>query len=391
MIKMTLRTTRKALGGVAVVAFAVAAVSCGGDDKEQAQNQGQAPSVEVLAVTTGDIDLTQNYPATLRGKTDIEIRPQVAGAITQVCVDEGQRVHKGQTLFTVDRVTYQSAVEQAQAAVASAEAAVNTAQTNTKSQQMLFDKGIISQIVLQQAQDQLAQAKAGLAQANASLIAARKNLSYTVVTSPSDGVVGAIPLREGSYVTPQSMLTTISDNSEMYAYFSLNENDLVSLTDNGQRTVAEAIADMPAVQFRMSDGSIYPLEGKVATISGVIDSSTGALSVRALFPNPSGMLMSGASGNILVPQHFEDVVIVPQAATFESQNMRMVYLVNDSNMTQPAPIQVNKLNDGKQFVVTGGLEPGQRIVVEGVNTQVRGVMPIVPKVAGEQAAAGEQQ
>lgn len=378
------------LSGALAVALSLATVSCSkSEDKQSAAGQQQAPEVPVAAVALGTTEVASSYPATLKGKTDIDIRPQVAGAITKVCVDEGQRVRKGQTLFLIDQVTFQSAVSQAQAAVNSAQAAVNTAKTNEASQKMLYDKGIVSQIVWQQASDQLAQARAALSQAQAGLTAAQKNLSYTVVTAPSDGVVGSIPLREGSYVSPQSLLTTISDNSEMYAYFSLNENDIITMTGDGTRSLEAALEAMPPVQLQLSNGTIYPITGKVATVSGVIDSNTGAATVRALFPNPSGMLLSGASGSVLVPQTFTDVVIIPQSATFENQDMRMVYVVNDSNVTTPTPIQVAKLNDGKNFVVTGGLTPGQRIVVEGVNTVVRGVMPIKPVEAAAADAAAE--
>lgn len=382
---MTDKLFRKSLvlcGSLAVV-LSPALFSCSSksDEAAAAAMTAQAPQVAVQEVVLGQTELASGFPATLRGKTDIDIRPQVTGAITKVCVDEGQRVRRGQTLFTIDQVTFQSAVEQAQAAVNSAQAAVNTATTNEQSKKMLYDKGIVSQIVWQSASDQLSQAKAALSQAKAALTAAQKNLSYTVVTAPSDGVVGSIPFREGSYVSPQSLLTTISDNSEMYAYFSLNENDIIAMTGDGGRSLEAALAAIPPVQLQLSNGTIYPETGKIATVSGVIDSSTGSATVRALFPNPNGMLLSGASGTVLVPQIFNDVIIIPQAATFENQDMRLVYVVNDSNMTTPTPIQVAKLSDGKNFVVTGGLTPGQRIVTEGVNTVVRGVMPIQPVMA----------
>lgn len=366
-------------GALAIAIAMLGVTSCSKNDSSaQAGQQQQLPDVPVSVVELGSTELAQSFPATLKGKTDIDIRPQVSGAIIEVCVDEGQRVKKGQQLFRIDPITFQSAVEQAQAAVNSAQAAVSTASTSEKSQKMLYDKGIVSQIVWQQASDRLAQAQASLNQAKAALTAAQKNLSYTVITAPSDGVVGSIPLRAGSYVSPQNLLTTISDNSEMYAYFSLNENDIISLTDNGARSLESALMAMPPVQLQLSNGSIYPLEGKIATVSGVIDSSTGSATVRALFPNPNGMLLSGASGSVLIPQSFTDVIIIPQSTTFENQDMRMVYVVNDSNMTTPTPIQVAKLSDGKNFVVTSGLTPGQRIVSQGVNTLVRGVMPINP-------------
>ena len=367
-----------AIVGVLAVALSLGTVSCKKKSDASMSQMQMIPQVPVEKVGIGSTVVMQTYPATLRGKTDIDIRPQVAGAITKVCVDEGQRVVKGQTLFTIDQVTYQAAVEQAQAVVNSAQAAVDYAQTTASSQKMLYDKGIISEITWKQANDQLSQAKAALAQAKAALVSAQKNLSYTLVTAPSDGIVGNIPLREGSYVSPQSLLTTISDNSEMYAYFSLNENDIINLTDHGTRNIEEVLASMPAVKLQLSNGAIYPEEGKIATVSGVIDSSTGSATVRALFPNPNGMLLSGASGAVLIPQTFNDVIIIPQSATFETQDMRMVYVVTDSNTTVPTPIQVAKLSDGKNFVVTGGLTPGQHIVVQGINTVVRGAMPIQP-------------
>lgn len=387
-------TNKKVIKGVfqqGILALALCAVStsCSKDAgaSQAADVQMQVQQVPVETIELSSTELAAAFPATLKGKTDVDIRPQVSGAITKVCVDEGQRVVKGQPLFMIDQVTFQSAVEQAQAAVNSARAALSVAQTNETSQKMLYDKGIVSEIVWKQANDQLSQSKAALSQAQAGLTAAQKNLSYTVVTSPSNGVVGAIPFREGSYVSPQSLLTTISDNSEMYAYFSLNENDIITMTDNGTRSLASALASMPPVQLQMSNGSIYPLTGKVATVSGVIDTNTGAATVRALFPNPSGMLLSGASGQVLIPQSFTDVVIIPQSATFENQDMRMVYLVNDSNMTVPTPIQVAKLSDGKNFVVTGGIKPGDRIVTQGINTLVRGSMPIQPVDASATDAA----
>lgn len=378
------------------LAAAVAVTSCSKSKDDQAAGAQQAPpapEVTVQEVVLGEADFKSSYPATLKGKSDVEVRPLVSGFITKVLVDEGQQVRKGQVLFELDQVTYQAAVEQAQAAVNSAQAAVNTAKTYEANQKMLYDKGIISQTNWQTAADQLAQARASLAQAQANLTSARKNLSYTVVTAPSDGVVGSIPNREGSLASPSSMqpLTTISNNSQMYAYFSLNENDLIKLTMEGTLTLEAALAAMPPVQLVLSNGTVYPLSGKVATVSGVIDSSTGAATVRALFDNPSGMLLSGASGTIVVPAHLTDVIVIPQTATFESQDMKMVYALNDSNMSVPTPIQVYDLNDGANYAVTGGLKAGDIIITEGVNTAVRGKMPVVPKRAQDQNGSQQAQ
>lgn len=286
----------------------VAATSCKNGDDAAAKQQMPAPSVAVMTVSAQNADNQKEYPAKIEGKTDIAIRPQVTGFITKVCVDEGQTVKKGQTLFILDQVQYKAAVDNAQAAVNSAQTAVNTAAMTADTKRQLFEKNIISAYDNQLAQNQLATARAALSQAQAALTQARKNLSYTVVTAPSDGVVGTIPNREGSLASPSSMepLTTISDISKVYAYFSLTEKDLLDMTDNGNRSLAAAIDSMPEVTLKLANGSIYPFSGKVATVSGVINTSTGAASVRALFDNPSGMLRSGSTGAIILPVKTED-------------------------------------------------------------------------------------
>lgn len=356
--------------------------SCGGNQDQAAQQQ-QAPEIAVMTISTGSSELETTYPATIKGKTDIDIRPQVTGFITKVHVDEGQQVRKGQVLFTIDQVQFQAAVEQAQAAVAVAKTAVSTAQMTADNKKALLDKNIISEYEYQTAVNALQQAKAQQAQAEASLVTARKNLAYTSVTAPSDGVIGSIPNREGSLASPSSAqpLTTVSNNSQVYAYFSLTEKDILQLVGNGERTLNNAIATMPEVRLRLADGTMYSLPGKVATVSGVLDASTGASNVRALFNNPTGVLRSGASGTIIIPRNQENVILIPQKATQELQDMRYVFVVNDSNKTVQTRIQILDINDGKNFVVTEGLKPGDRIVVEGVGTIVKDGMAIKPKTA----------
>lgn len=362
-------------------------VSCSGDKSQQ---QAGAPSLAVITVETSDSELNNVYPATIKGKTDIAIRPQVTGFITKVHVDEGQRVRKGQPLFTLDQVQFQAAVDQAEAAVNSAKSAVSTARLTEENKRKLLDKNIISEYEWQMAANQLSQAQAQLSQAQAGLINAKKNLAYTVVTSPSDGVVGTIPNREGSLASPSSAqpLTTVSDNSEIYAYFSLNEKDILELTDGGTKSLEAAIDSMPAVNLILADGTQYPVAGKVATVSGVIDNTTGSASVRALFDNPSGMLRSGNTGKVSIPVRTHNAITIPQKATFEIQDLKYVFTLNDSNMTVATPIQILPVNDGKQYVVTSGLEPGDRVVIEGVGTSVRAGIPVNPV---DPAAKEEQQ
>jgi len=372
---------------VAASATVFTFTSCGNKAGQQMAGD-MAPEIGVITVEEGSSDLNSSYAATIKGKTDIDVRPLVSGFITKVHVDEGQRVSKGQTLFTLDQVQYQAAVDQATAQVNSAKTALESARLTAANKQRLFDKNIISEYENQLAKNSLAQAEASLSQANAALTTARKNLSYTVVTAPSNGFVGSIPNREGSLASPSMVqpLTTVSDNSDIYAYFSFNEKDILDMTKGGSITLNEAIAQLPAVQLQLSDGTIYPETGKVATVSGVIDNTTGAANVRARFTNTNGMLRSGSTGQILIPNHKDSVILVPQKATFEIQDRRFVYVVNDSNKTVSTPITVAPENDGQQFIVTSGLTSGQRVVVEGVGTKVRDNMPIKPVDAAERAA-----
>lgn len=382
----------QATAAVVAVTATMTIASCGGQEQQQ-QYQAQAPAIATQTVAIGATDLNNTYPATIKGKTDIEIRPQVSGFITKVHVDEGQHVRKGQLLFTIDQVQFQAAVDQAQAQVNSARTAVETAQLTADSKQHLFDRNIISEYENQLAKNSLAQAKAQLATAQAALISARKNLAYTEVVAPSDGVVGSIPSREGSLASPSMLqpLTTVSDNNEVYAYFALNEKDILSLTNNGEFSLNQRIAQMPEVTLRLADGTIYPVKGKVATVSGVIDNTTGTATVRALFPNSNGMLRSGSTGQILIPTVEDEVLIIPQRATFEIQDRKFVYVVNDSNKIVSTPITIAPQNDGKNYIVTSGLEAGQRIAVEGVGSTLREGMTIQPVDAAAKAQAAAQQ
>ncbi|MDE7407509.1 MAG: efflux RND transporter periplasmic adaptor subunit [Muribaculaceae bacterium] len=355
----------------------------GGNGQQQQQLQQQAPTLAVMTVQAGNSELESSFPATIKGKTDIAIRPQVTGFITNVLVDEGQKVHKGQLMFTLDPVQYQAAVDQAQASVNVATTAVATAQLQADNNRKLYEKNIISESAKLISDNQLAQARAQLEQANAALVSARKNLAFTQVTSPSDGVVGSIPNREGSLASPSSAqpLTTVSENGDVYAYFSLNEKDILSLTNNGEKTLDEALKAMPEVSLRLADGSIFGNKGKVSTISGVLDNATGSANVRALFKNMNGVLRSGSTGAVLLPQLNENVIIIPQKATFEIQDKKFVYVLDENNTAHSVGIEISPINDGQSYVVKSGLNPGDRIVVEGVGVSVRDGVQIQPKTA----------
>lgn len=368
--------------GLAVMAMSALTMlcGCGGKGNAGAAMRGQTvPTLAVETVKPGSIELENLYPATIKGKTDIDVRPMISGNIVAVHVDEGAHVQKGQVLFTIDQVPYQAAVEQAEAQVNVARTAVETSQISVNSNRVLREKNIISEHAMQISENQLAQAKAQLAQAQAGLTNARKNLSYTLVTAPSSGVVGSIPLRVGSLASPSGpALTTVSDNSEVYAYFSLTERQILDLTDGGATALNAAIAGFPAVKLKLANGSIYPLEGKVATVSGVVDAGTGASTVRALFRNDNGVLRSGSTGSVIIPETFVDVIVIPQKATGEIQGSKYVLTVDNENVLHQQLIEVSPLQDGKNYVVTAGLKAGDRIVTEGIGTKARNGVKIQP-------------
>ncbi len=351
--------------------------SCKSDNQQQTQMQ--APEYAVLQVGTEDVSLNTAYPATLHGINDVEIRPQVTGFLTQVNVHEGQHVSAGQLLFTIDQVQLQAAVDAARAAVEVAQANVNTAQTNANNNKILLDKNIISAPAYQISADALNAAKAQLHQAQANLVSAQKNLSYTSVKAPTAGVVGTIDNKAGSLVSPSTLLTILSDNGAIEAYFSMTEKEILALTDNGSRSVNAAIASMPEVELQLSDGTLYPYKGKITSISGVLDTATGSATVKASFPNPDAMLRSGNTGLILIPNTVTNALQIPQSATYDIQNMKFCYVVGDSAIIHSTPITVSEQNDGKNYVVTSGLKPGDVIVVEGVGISVRDGMTITPK------------
>lgn len=366
------RFKKNLLGLLGLAAATCVVTSCGGD--KQQQQVGAAPQqVETMTIALSSTEINATYPATIKGKTDVEIRPQVSGFITRVLVDEGQHVRKGQALFEIDKVQYESAVRSAEALVASAKAQVSTARLTADNKRKLFEKNIISDYEYQTATLSLQSAEASLNQAKAQLVNARKNLSYATVVAPCDGVVGMIPNREGSLASPSSAqsLTTVSDNSKVYAYFSFNEKDVLEMTQNGTRTMQAAINEMPEVKLRLSDGTIYPFTGKVSTVSGVLNATTGTATVRALFDNKNGMLRSGSTGNVLIPQQASNVILIPQQATYEVQDMKYVYVVNDSSIAHARIIKVDPIDNGKQYVVRDGLKVGEVIVTEGVGVAVR--------------------
>ena len=365
----------------AIRASFMAAVSCGQAPTEQGPAQ-----YGVTTIATTDREIQSNYSATIRGRQDIDIYPQVSGTISELRVTEGQSVSKGQTLFIIDQVPYKAALQTAEANVAAAKASVATAQLTYDSKKELFAKSVVSQYDLSTAENTLLTAKAQLAQAEAQRVNAANNLSYTVVKAPANGMVGTLPYRVGALVSasiPQP-LTTVSDNSEMYVYFSMTENQLLNLTRK-YGSIANTLKNMPDIQLQLNDGSIYDQTGRIESISGIIDTSTGSVQLRAAFPNKGGLLHSGGAGSIILPVNYTDCIVVPQVATFELQDKVYVYKVVDGKATS-SMIDVEKINNGREYIVKSGLVPGDVIVAEGVGLLREGT-PIVAKTQGAAAQA----
>lgn len=362
---------------------------------------GQAPTAmgpgeyAAMTVATTDREIPVNYSATIRGRQDIAIYPQVSGTISQLCVNEGQHVSNGQTLFIIDQVPYKAALQTAEANVAAAKAGVATAQLVYDSKKELFSRNVVSQFDLSTAENQLLTAKAQLAQAEAQRVNAANNLSYTVVKAPANGVVGTLPYRVGALVSPSmpQPLTTVSDNSEMYVYFSMTENQLLNLTRQ-YGSLDNTLKSMPEVQLLLNDGSTYTEKGRIESISGVIDTSTGSVQIRAAFPNKDGLLHSGGVGNVIVPSIYKDRIVIPQHATFELQDKVYVYTVVDGKASA-SMVAVEKISNGREYIVNSGLTPGETIVTEGVGllregTPIRIKGQAAPAPATEEPAAETQ-
>ena len=368
--------------GLLLLCCMVAATGC-----KQAPPAQMETEYEVMTVSPADRMISSAYSATIRGRQDIDIYPQVSGTLTKVCVTEGQRVKNGQTLFIIDQVPYEAALQTAVANVESAKASLATAQLTYDSKEELYKENVISSFDLSTAKNSLLAAKAQLAQAKAQEVSARNNLSYTVVKSPADGVVGTLPYRVGALVSSAlaQPLTTVSDNSDMYVYFSMTENQLLGLIRQ-YGSKEEALKNMPAIDLQLNDKSAYSERGQIESISGVIDRSTGTVSLRAVFPNKEGLLHSGGAGNVIVPVQKTAALTIPQAATFEIQDKRYVYKVVDGKAVS-SMIDVEKISNGREYIARTGLVPGDVIVAEGVGLLREGTPIRIKGQAAAEAAA----
>lgn len=343
------------IGGMALLMLGA---SC----KNKQTSMGFAKPVLAYPVTTllsQDVELQSVYPVVLKGQEDVEIKPRVEGFIEEVYIDEGSIVKKGQPLFKINSPSSVQNIEKT-------EADYSTAKINVERMQKLAEKNIISQVQLQSYENAFTAAQASLSQAKATI-------GWTRVTSPVNGIVGSIAYRLGSLVNSSNVITTVANTTNVVAHFSLNEKDLLEFMRSWKgNSQAEKIKNMPAIKLMLADGSLYEENGRIETISGVVDPTTGSVKFRALFPNKQGLLRSGTSGKIIIPKTLKNVLLIPQKATFSQQDIILAYKVMGDSVMQKA-ITVKPTADGKSYAVLSGLETGDKIVTDGVSTLRNGV------------------
>lgn len=371
---------------------AVVVASCGVDIPKETPS-----SFETMIVKKADIEVPIKFSAKMKGQADVTIMPQVSGQLMKIYVTEGQQVRKGQTLFSIDLRNAQHELESAkanlQAANANLQAAIsqaNSAKLEYESNKNLYDKKIVSNYMLEsslntykQAQATVSQAKASVTQAQAAVNRAKVNLGFCTITSPVSGVIGEILVYVGDQVTPMTQLTIVSGNQKMEAEFSISESILEEGMSSGftQSDKANNLANLPDVKFVMKNGTEYPIKGRISSVTGMVNATTGSLACKATFPNPDGILYSGIQGTVVVPYSLHDVMLIPQTAVVRLQDKSLVYKVNADSTATAVTVMTADVGNGKDFVVTEGLNVGDRIVTVGANNLQEGQRVLFPTQA----------
>jgi membrane fusion protein (multidrug efflux system) len=351
--------------------------SCVIDMPEEVQT-----SFETMTVKKQDIDMSVKFSARLNGQADVTITPQVAGQLTRIAVSEGQQVTKGQVLFVIDQRNARLDLEAAQANLQAAQAAENSAKLEYESNKNLFDKGIVSRYMLDNSLNSYKSAQAAVSQARAAVDRARVDLGFCTITSPVTGAIGEIPVRTGDQVAPGSVLTIVSGNTTMEAEFSVTEALVEAMVQSGMSNEEKEkyIASLPPVKFVMKNGTEYPHEGRITSLTGVVNATTGSLTCKATFPNPDGNLYSGIQGTVVMPYSEEDVIVVPQSAVVRMQDKSVVYQVKADSTATAIDVTTEDVGNGKDFIIRSGLKPGDKIVKVGANNVTEGQQVLFPEV-----------
>jgi len=348
-----------------IVAAVLMLAACGG--KEVAYVPSSYPTMEIRK---SDITFPLKYSATLKGTSDVTIKPQVSGQLTEVCITEGQQVKKGDVLFRIDSRDAALELESAEANLLAAQASESSAKLEYESTQNLYEKKIVSKYMLANAWNAYKQAQASTAQAKASADRARVNLGYCTIEAPVDGVIGSIPVYAGDQVNAGTYLTMVSGNAKMYAEFSVSESVLEERAHAEVKDTESLLAGMPDATWLFKNGSEYPLKGRITSITGTVDRTTGSLTCKATFPNPDGGLYSGIQGTVVIPFEVSDVMVVPQNAVVRLQDKSLVYKVGADSCAYSTIVTTAGISSERDLVVTSGLEVGDVIVTEGANNLV---------------------
>ncbi len=355
-------------------------ISCGLDLPKETQT-----SFETITVERQDIMVPMKFSAKMKGQSDVTIMPQVSGQLMKICVTEGQQVKRGQTLFIIDSRNAQLELEAAQANLQAAMAQANSAKLEYESNKNLFDKKIVSRYMLDNSENSYKQAQASVSQARAAVNRAKVNLGFCTIKAPVTGVIGEIPVRGGDQVTPMTQLTILSGNTTMDAEFSVTEAILEAQIQSGltQSDKARHIANLPDVTFVMKNGTEYPHKGRITSMTGVVDATTGSLSCKASFPNPNGHLYSGVQGTVVLPFSQKDVMVVPMTAVVRLQDKSLVYKVRPDSTATAVTVVTTNTGNGKDVIVTEGLNIGDKIVSVGANNVQEGQRVLFPEVKSE--------
>ena len=361
---------------VAFAAVVSGLTSCGLDLPKEVQT-----SFETMTVKKSDIEIPYKFSARMKGQNDVTITPQVSGQLMKIAVSEGQQVKKGQTLFVIDSRNAQLELEAAQANLQAALASENSAKLEYESNKNLFEKKIVSSYMLNNSENSYKQAQASVAQARASVNRARVNLGFCTITATVSGIIGEIPVRVGDQVSPMTQLTMLSGNTTMYAEFSVTEAIVEAMVKEGMdaKEVDKYIASLPEATFVMKNGTEYPHKGRVVSLTGVVNAETGSLTSKVSFPNPEGHLYSGIQGTIVMPFAEKGVIIVPQFAVVRLQDKAQVYKVKADSTATAVEITTADTGNGKDFIVTSGLNVGDQIVTTGANNVTEGQKVLFPK------------
>jgi len=354
---------------VGMTAVITGLTSCGVDMPKETKS-----SFETMTVKKSDIELPYKFSAKMKGQNDVTVTPQVSGQLMKICVTEGQQVKKGQTLFIIDSRNAQLELEAAQANLQAALAQENSAKLEYESNKNLFEKKIVSSYMLNNSENSYKQAQASVAQARSAVNRAKVNLGFCTITASVPGIIGEIPVRTGDQVSPMTQLTMLSGNTTMYAEFSVTEAIVEAMVKEGMNAneVEKYIANLPPATFVMKNGTEYPHKGRVISLTGVVNSETGSLTSKVSFPNPDGHLYSGIQGTIVMPFAEKSVIVVPQYAVVRLQDKAQVFKVKADSTATAIEVTTEDTGNGKDFIVTSGLNEGDQIVTTGANNVTEG-------------------